>query len=136
MVSARTNARAGFTLIELVVVIIIIAILAAVAVPKFYDRTSDAREAATLQSLSTLRGAVELYKVDNGSYPTSLAADARTYIKGPFPPVVIGGTENFTVVVVTGNSALQASDVTTAGGWLYNSTTGELRINLASHFDN
>ena len=60
--------RSAFTLIELVVVIIIVAILTAVAVPKFYDRADDAREAATLQSLSTLRGATELFKADTGSY--------------------------------------------------------------------
>jgi general secretion pathway protein G len=128
--------RGAFTLVELVVVIIIIAILAAVAVPRFYDRADDARNAASLQSLSTLRGAVELYRADTGGYPPTLATDILTYLKGPFPEARVGGIESAAVKTVTGNTALAPSDVDDAGGWLYNSTTGELRINLTSHFVN
>ncbi len=125
--------NSGFTLIELVVVIVIIAILAAVAVPKFNDRTTSAREAANLQSLSTIRGATELYNADTGSYPSSLATDLVPYLKGPFPQVNIGGTASAAVKVVTSNP-MTAGDIDASGGWLYNATTGELRINHASLF--
>ena len=123
----------GFTLIELVVVIVIIAILAAVAVPKFNDRTDDARRAANLQSLSTLRGATEMFKADTGAYPATLATQILPYLKGPFPSVKIGGTSVAAVKVVTSNPMTPA-DVDAAGGWLYNVTTGELRINNATMF--
>lgn len=126
--------RSAFTLIELVVVIIIIAILAAVAVPRFYDRADDAREAASLQSLSTLRGAIELYRADTGGYPAPLNTQVITYLKGPFPAVNILTSSSSAVKTVTANAALTSGDVDNVGGWLYNSTTGELRINLTSHF--
>ena len=126
--------NAGFTLVELVVVIIIVAILAAVAVPKFFDRADDAREAATLQSLSTLRGAIELYRADTSGYPATLNTDIATYLKGPFPEAKVGGIESAAVKTVTTSGALANADVDDAGGWLYNSTTGELKINYTSHF--
>lgn len=129
--SFRRNA--AFTLIELVVVIVIIAILAAVAVPKFNDRTDKAREAANLQSLSTLRSATELYRADNSGYPTSLASDLATYLKGPFPAVKIGGSSSAAVKVV-GSNPMTPADVDATGGWLYNTTSGELRINDATLF--
>ncbi len=125
------NRRQAFTLIELVVVIIIIAILAAIAVPKFIDRASEAREAATLQSLATLRSSIELYRADNSAYPTALQTDLAAYLKGQFPISSVG-TESSTVVVVT-NSPITNTDVTAAGGWLYNSTTGEIRINNSAY---
>lgn len=131
----RPQLRAAFTLVELVVVIVIIAILAAIAVPKFNDRTSSAREAATLQSLGTLRSATELFNADTGGYPATLATEILTYLKGPFPMAKAGGIESVAVRTVTGNTPLAPSDVDGAGGWLYNSTTGEVRINLTSHFD-
>ncbi len=134
MKSRLSNRNAAFTLVELVVVIIIIAILAAVAVPKFYDRADDAREAASLQSLSTLRGAVELYRADTGGYPAPLATTIVTYLKGPFPEAKVGGVESAAVKTLTGASAMTVTDADDAGGWLYNSTTGELRINMTSHF--
>lgn len=127
--------RAGFTLIELVVVIVIIAVLAAVAVPKFNDRTTSAREAANLQSLSTLRSAIELYKADTGAYPATLASNIVTYLKGPFPSVKVGGSSVAAVKVVT-SDPMTPADVDAAGGWLYNVTSGELRLNVASQFNN
>ncbi len=127
----QTNARTGFTLIELVVVIIIIAILAAIAVPKFMDRASDARDAATRQSLATLRSSIELYRADSAAYPATLATDLATYLKGPFPEAKVGGTESSTVNT-TSSDPITVADVVAGGGWLYNATTGEIRINHAS----
>lgn len=134
--TVRQRSNRAFTLIELVVVIIIIAILAAISVPKFYDRADDARESATYQSLSTLRGAIELFRADTGAYPTALATDIVSYLKGPFPKAKVAGVESDAVKTVTGNTPLATTDVDGAGGWLYNSTTGELRLNNAAHFDN
>lgn len=126
--------NAAFTLIELVVVIIIIAILAAVAVPKFYDRADDARESASLQSLSTLRSAIELYRADTGGYPATLATDIVSYLKGPFPEARVGGVESAAVKSVSGAAPLATTDADDAGGWVYNTTTGELKFNMTSHF--
>ena len=60
----------GFTLVELLVVIIIIGILAAVAIPQFGDSSTDAKKAALKENLRTFRSAIEKYYVDhNSAYP-------------------------------------------------------------------
>ena len=61
----------GFTLIELLIVVIIIAILAAIAIPQFSNSSNDAQESTALANLSTMRSAIELYRVQhNGVYPS------------------------------------------------------------------
>lgn len=63
---------AGFTLIELLIVVIILAILAAIVIPQYASTTSDAREGALDANLSTMRAAIELYKVQHKSnYPST-----------------------------------------------------------------
>ncbi|MCX7721278.1 MAG: type II secretion system GspH family protein [Dictyoglomus thermophilum] len=63
----------GFTLIELMVVIVIIAILAAVALPNFMGATERARESAVRSAVKTIQTALEMYATDNqGYYPDSI----------------------------------------------------------------
>ncbi len=65
----------GFTLVELLIVVIILAILAAIVIPQFSSSTSDAKEAAIKANLAALRSAIELYKVQhNGVYPSGVLA--------------------------------------------------------------
>jgi len=61
---------AGFSLIELMIVVAIMAILAAIAYPKFVDATSEARDSATSSQLRVLRTAIERYRADHGGDPT------------------------------------------------------------------
>ena len=61
----------GFTLIEIMVVVVIMGILAALIVPKLMGRTDDARIMAARQDISTLMQALKLYKLDNQRYPTA-----------------------------------------------------------------
>jgi len=62
----------GFTLIELMVVIVIIAILAAVALPNFMGATEKARESAVTSAVKALQTSLEMYAVDhNGTYPST-----------------------------------------------------------------
>lgn len=61
----------GFTLIEIMVVVVIMGILAALVVPKLMGRTDDARIQAARQDIGTLMQALKLYKLDNQRYPTT-----------------------------------------------------------------
>ena len=65
----RRNTRRAFTLIELLLVMVILAVLAAVVVPKFVNRGDDARRSATITSISNLETAMDAFEVDNGRYP-------------------------------------------------------------------
>ena len=65
------SAQRGFTLIEIMVVVVIMGILAALVVPKLMGRTDDARITAAKQDIATLMQALKLYKLDNQRYPTT-----------------------------------------------------------------
>ncbi|MCA3158013.1 MAG: type II secretion system major pseudopilin GspG [Burkholderiales bacterium] len=62
--------RRGFTLIEIMVVIVILGILAALVVPKVVGRADDARVTAARQDIAQIMQALNLYRLDNGRYPT------------------------------------------------------------------
>ena len=66
--------QTGFTLVELLIVAIILAILAAIVVPQFASTTVDAQEAALRSNLSAIRGAVSLYRQQHGEFPGLLTA--------------------------------------------------------------
>ncbi|WP_347565325.1 type II secretion system major pseudopilin GspG [Bordetella petrii] len=68
----RPRARQqGFTLIEIMVVIVIMGILAALVVPRVLDRPDQARRVAARQDISGLMQALKLYRLDNGRYPSA-----------------------------------------------------------------
>ena len=59
----------GFTLVELLLVLVILGILAAIVIPKFSGRTEQAKEQAAVTQISTFRTALDAFEVDNGYYP-------------------------------------------------------------------
>ncbi|MDO6460693.1 type II secretion system protein [Granulosicoccaceae sp. 1_MG-2023] len=69
MKPVKRAGNAGFTLVELLIVVIILAVLASVAVPQFSSSTDDAKEAALDSTLAELRTAIELYYHQHGEYP-------------------------------------------------------------------
>lgn len=61
----------GFTLIELMVVIVILGILAGLIVPRIMGRPEEARQMKAKMTIESLETSLRLYKLDNGSYPTT-----------------------------------------------------------------
>ena len=80
-------AQAGFTLIELMVVLVIIGVLAALIVPNVLDRAEDARATAAKTDVNNLMQALKLYKLDNQRYPTAEQGLQALINKPSSPPV-------------------------------------------------
>ena len=78
--------HSGFTLIEIMVVVVIMGVLAALLVPRLMGRTDDARILAAKQDIATLMQALKLYRLDNQRYPTteqrSLGKHLSIYVAG------------------------------------------------------
>ena len=79
--------RDGFTLIEVMVVVVILAILAALIVPKLMGRPDQARAVAAKQDIATIVQALRLYRLDNTRYPTSEQGLAALVSRPTIAPV-------------------------------------------------
>lgn len=85
----QRRAQAGFTLIELMVVLVIIGVLAALIVPNVLDRADDARVTAARTDVNNLMQALKLYRLDNQRYPSAeqgLQALVTKPTAGAIPP--------------------------------------------------
>jgi len=77
--------KKGLTLIELLIVVIILGALAAIAIPRITTSATTAKINACKTNVDTLNTSIEMYQIDNGSYPASLAtvtADANYFPDG------------------------------------------------------
>jgi general secretion pathway protein G len=86
--SVRRAITAGFTLIELMVVVVIIGVLAALIVPNVLERADDARVTAAKTDINNLVQALKLYRLDNQRYPTAAQGLQALLVKpttGPVP---------------------------------------------------
>ena len=73
---ARTAARGGFTLIEILIVVIILGILAAIVIPQFSGASTEARKSNVKSTVQTLRSQVALYKLQHGDVLPDLTANS------------------------------------------------------------
>ena len=141
----NTKVRSAFTLIEILIVVVIMAILAATIIPQFTDSTGDAEVATAEFNLNTLRAQIELYKAQHGGaipafsggvitgLTTQTTYGPNTY--GPYlakmPTCTITGSA--VVTEVTGSQPIDSGDSTGSTGWLYHTGTGEVRIDHDNH---
>lgn len=84
----KKSAGAGFTLVEIMVVVVILGILAVLIVPRVLGRSDEARAAAAKHDVAALMQSLKLYRLDNGRYPTNeqgLQALVARPASGPAP---------------------------------------------------
>ena len=85
---ARRNEK-GFTLVELMVVVVIIGVLVAIAVPIYQNVVNSASRKTIVANLRTIDGAIEMYRAENNALPENLAALSPNYLAsipaGPSP---------------------------------------------------
>lgn len=89
MASRKHASMAGFTLVEIMVVVVVLGILAGVVVPRIMDRPDGARVEAVRQDLRAIESALDLYRLDNHRYPTTgqgLEALVEEPRRRPRPP--------------------------------------------------
>jgi general secretion pathway protein G len=145
----------GFTLVEILIVVIILGILAAIVIPQFTEASSEARVSNLMTNLQTIRSQLLLYKTQHKeAYPAADTGDtgdtfvaqmtqytdadgstnatpSSSYPYGPYlmsvPSNPVSGN-NAVVIQQTGTTAFSAPSAD--AGWWFNTVTGEFRANL------
>ena len=133
----KPTKRGGFSLIEMVIVILILGIIAAVAAPKMFDTAKTAEENATRQQLAILRNAIEMARARDGVYPAAnqLPTVLAAMLNGPFPKPNMGSVRNKSDVYYDSTTTVDVPVQTSPGettGWAYKPANGSLKLNVAA----
>ena len=141
--------RQAFTLVEILIVVVLLAILAATIVPQFSSSTKDAQESSAAFSLQGLRSQIEVYKAQHGGQtPSTLdkltvrtnsqgttGADPTSCPFGPYMPHVPENPFNQERSVEAISNSPPSGVGASTSGWLYHSTSGNVFLNHADWLD-
>ena len=116
--------KRGFTLIELVIVIVILGILSAVAIPKYVDMQTEAREAAIKGSLGNIRSALSIQYAKN-------ALGGNAIFPGILDGTIFADNKVPEEPVTPSSKVVAVYDAT--GGWVYDAGTGIIYCNLSGY---
>ena len=140
----------GFTLVEILIVVIILGILAAIVIPQFTEASNDARESALASDLQTLRSQLELYKVQHlERYPNIKEDGTADATVANFVSRLTGKTDQYGKIDATGvfgpylqkfptnafaNNAVvfgvvDPAPVVAGNGWYFNTDLGKISAN-------
>ena len=132
----------GFTLVEILIVVVILGILAAIVIPQFTDAASQANESALMSNLQAVRGQIELYKIQHkenlpgedssaglkGALTTQTDIDGAAGTDyGPYMREIPKNPYNKLNTVKEAATDPGAADNTT--GWYFNTANGDFRAN-------
>jgi general secretion pathway protein G len=146
--------RSAFTLIEVLIVVVIMAILAATIIPQFTDSTKDAKASTAVFNLHTLRSQIELYRAqhaglspsatleeltkktdETGAIGTTAAFPYGPYIREiPANPFTSDPTDAKTITTIATSPAAVGNVTAGGGGWLYHVATGGIWIDHADYW--
>ncbi|MCA9244776.1 MAG: prepilin-type N-terminal cleavage/methylation domain-containing protein [Phycisphaerales bacterium] len=153
-VITRSRAASGFTLVELVIVVVIIGMIASMAIPRLSNGSRDARLARLGSDLITVRKSLEYYAIEHGgAYPgptetdfanqltqytdkagTAYAKKNSTYIFGPYldtvPECPVGPNSGSNAVLIDKVNSPPQPNESESVGWVYNPNTGEIIPNM------
>jgi len=141
------KAKKGFTLVEILIVVVILGILAAIVIPQFTSASTEARESALVSDLQAMRSQVELYKIQHLSDQLPGANAATTFEEAMIRPTDVDGLEvavgtagskgpymqkipvnPFSTADPATNLVREEAGVSTAGAnthhWVFNTDTG------------
>ena len=123
------KARSGFTLVEILIVVVILGILAAIVIPQFTDASTEAKYSSLASNLQMLRAQIELYKIQHNDNPPTLAnfvaqMTGTTDVNGATTGTDFGPYMRDIPVEPFTNSATVSASGTS--GWNYTESTGEI----------
>jgi len=132
-----SSTQRGFTLIEIVIIIVVLGIIGSVAIVRYRDMSGEAREAACRESLNGLRSAISIWNVkriaSTGSEQFPPIDSLRTEgvaLSSPVPPNPYQATDKAPDSIVVGVTPGVVAG--TRGGWAYREDSGEIWANTSS----
>ena len=141
------KARSGFTLVEILIVVVILGILAAIVIPQFTDASTEAKTSSLCTDLQTMRSQIELYKIQhNDAKPasaaeaeadfvarltgtTDIAGDVTGSDYGPYIQQIPTNQFNDLKTIRIDGAAPGAE----SHGWSFNTTTGAFHADTTNH---